>query len=73
MKLFFLLLFIVSNLRAEVLYETDFDDFTTGANQWSANASWTSNDTTSGAQSIDDDVVPALLKTASLGFARPAL
>ncbi len=73
MKLLLVPLLIASHLRAEVLYETDFDDFTTGANQWSANASWTSNDTTSGAQSIDDDVLPALLKTASLGFARPAL
>tara|TARA_B110000881_G_scaffold29182_1_gene21689 strand:- start:116 stop:1072 length:957 start_codon:yes stop_codon:yes gene_type:complete len=73
MKLLLVTLLIASNLWADLLYETEFDDFTTGANQWSANASWLSNDTTSGAQSIDADVLPALLKTASLGFARPAL
>jgi len=72
MKLLLVPLLLASHLRADVIYETDFDDFATGANQWSANASWTSNDTTSGAQSIDEDVLPALLKTASLGFVRPA-
>ena len=72
MKLLLVPLLLAPHLQADVIYETDFDDFATGANQWSANASWTSNDTTSGAQSIDEDVLPALLKTASLGFVRPA-
>lgn len=56
----------------EILYETDFDSFPVGPNEWTSAPEWASNDNSSGAQAIDDDVLPALLNTASLGFARPA-
>lgn len=55
----------------EILYETDFDSFPTGPNQWSSASEWLSNDEVSGAQSIDDGLISGLLKTASLGFATP--
>jgi hypothetical protein len=64
-------MFILGPLQAEILYETDFDDFPTGPNAWAGTQGWISNDTTSGAQSIDEEVVPALFKTASLGFSQP--
>jgi len=59
-------------LNAEVLYDTDFEAFSVGINQWSGTEGWISNDNTSGAQSIDGDLIPALQKTASLGFNQPA-
>ena len=59
-------------LHAEVLYETDFEAFSVGINQWSGTEGWISNDNTSGAQSIDGDLIPALQNTASLGFNQPA-
>lgn len=59
-------------LNAEVLYATDFEAFSVGINQWSGTEGWISNDNTSGAQSIDGDLIPALQKTASLGFNQPA-
>lgn len=65
------LLLISPLLQAEILYETDFDDFPVGANQWGRNDGWVSNDITSGAQTIDPDALPALLNTATLGFQRP--
>ncbi|MGJ8695843.1 MAG: hypothetical protein ACSHYF_05955 [Verrucomicrobiaceae bacterium] len=72
MKALFVLLFISPFLQADLLYETDFDDFPSGINQWAGFDGWISNDSTSGAQSIDSDLIPALLQTASLGFNRPA-
>ena len=58
--------------RAETLYSTDFDDFPTGNNAWAGFDGWVSNDTTSGAQAIDDGLFSgALGKTAALGFTRP--
>jgi hypothetical protein len=62
---------IASILRADLLYQTDFDNFPSGSNQWGGNDGWVTNDATSGAQSIDDSVIPALFKTASLGFKKP--
>lgn len=71
MKIPVILLLISPLLQAEVLYETDFDDFPVGANRWGGFDGWASNDNTSGAQTIDADILPALLNTASLGFKRP--
>lgn len=71
MKLLSILLLITKMISAEVLYETDFDDFPTGDNNWGGTDGWTSNDNSSGAQTIDDEVLPALLKNATLGFKRP--
>ncbi|HCQ80598.1 MAG TPA: hypothetical protein DIV46_11530 [Verrucomicrobiales bacterium] len=70
MRTFFFLFFLPS-IHGEVLYDTDFDSFPAGPNNWSEIESWISNDTTSGAQSIDGNVLPALLNTATLGFAQP--
>lgn len=70
-KLLLACFFPVHLLSGQILYETDFDDFPVGPNQWTRPAEWESNDNSSGAQSIDDDVLPALLNTATLGFARP--
>lgn len=71
MRTFFLFLFFLPSIHGEVLYDTDFDSFPAGPNNWSQIENWISNDTTSGAQSIDGNVLPALLNTATLGFAQP--
>lgn len=71
MKTFLALLFLIHIVKGEILYDTDFDNFPVGANNWSGNEGWISNDTTSGAQAIDENVLPSLLKTATLGFAQP--
>ena len=71
MRTFFLFLFFLPSIHGEVLYDTDFDSFPAGPNNWSEIESWISNDTTSGAQSIDGNVLPALLNTATLGFTQP--
>jgi hypothetical protein len=70
-KVFLTLLFLIPTLYGEVLYDTDFDTFPVGANNWAGNEGWISNDTSSGAQAIDGNVLPALLNTATLGFERP--
>lgn len=69
---YFTILLLVSHLHADILYETDFDDFPVGNNQWAGTDGWITNDSTSGAQSIDSELIQALLNTASLGFNRPA-
>lgn len=71
MKTLLALLFLIQTIQGEILYDTDFDNFPAGANNWSGNDGWISNDTTSGAQAIDENVLPSLLKTATLGFAQP--
>ena len=71
MKFFSAFILLSSLLHAEILYETDFDDFPIGANQWGGNDGWASNDNSSGVQSIDADALPALLNNATLGFQRP--
>ncbi|MEN8678923.1 MAG: hypothetical protein ABF391_02630 [Akkermansiaceae bacterium] len=72
MKHLFVFLFLLSDIEGEILYDTDFDNFPTGANNWAENEGWVSNDTTSGAQAIEANVLPALLNVATLGFERPA-
>ena len=71
MKTFFTLLFLIHTLQGEILYDTDFDTFPAGPNNWSGNDNWISNDTISGAQTIDGNVLPGLLNTATLGFSQP--
>lgn len=57
---------------SEIIYSTDFDDFPMGDNAWAGFDGWVSNDTSSGAQAIDDGLFSgALGKTAALGFNRP--
>lgn len=60
-------------LHAAILYSTEFEEFTAGINRWAGTGGWVSNDTVSGAQSIDQDLIPGggLGKTASLGFRLP--
>jgi len=67
------LLLSISFLPAATLYSTDFEEFTAGINRWAGTGGWFSNDTTSGAQTIDQDLIAGggLGKTASLGFRRP--
>ncbi|MDG1149447.1 MAG: hypothetical protein P8N70_03835 [Akkermansiaceae bacterium] len=71
MKTFFTLLFLIHTIQGEILYDTDFDTFPAGPNNWSGNDNWISNDTISGAQTIDGNVLPGLLNTATLGFSQP--
>lgn len=68
------ILLSVSSLPAATLYSTNFEEFTAGLNRWSGTGGWASNDTLTGAQAIDQDLIPGggLGKTASLGFRRPA-
>ena len=70
-KTFFTLLFLIHTIQGEILYDTDFDTFPAGPNNWSGNDNWISNDTISGAQTIDGSVLPGLLNTATLGFSQP--
>ena len=70
-KTFFTLLFLIHTIQGEILYDTDFDTFPAGPNNWSGNDNWISNDTISGAQTIDGNGLPGLLNTATLGFAQP--
>ena len=70
-KTFFTLLFLIHTIQGEILYDTDFDTFPAGPNNWSGNDNWISNDTISGAQTIDGNVLPGLLNTATLGFSQP--
>lgn len=72
MKIPLILLLLSPLVHADLLYETDFDDFPAGNNQWAGTDGWTSNDNSSGAQSIDAGLIPALLQTASIGFNRPS-
>jgi len=70
-KPYFPIFLLVSQLHADTLYETDFDNFPVGNNKWAGTDDWISNDTTSGAQAIDADLIPSLFQTASLGFNQP--
>jgi hypothetical protein len=60
-------------LHAAPLYTTEFEEFPVGINKWAGTGGWISNDNLSGAQSIDQDLIPGggLGRTASLGFRRP--
>ena len=71
MRIITSLLLLISVLKGEIIYETDFDDFTTGPNEWAGNNGWISNDVTTGAQAIEENLLPALLNVATLGFERP--
>ena len=67
-----LVAFLLGTAQAELLYFTDFDDFPAGDNQWHGFDNWQSNDRTSGAQAIVENLLGgALGKTAALGFNRP--
>jgi hypothetical protein len=70
-KTFCTLLFLIHTIQGEILYDTDFDTFPAGPNNWSGNDNWISNDSISGAQTIDSNVLPGLLNTATLGFSQP--
>lgn len=67
------LLLSASSLPAATLYSTDFEEFTAGLSRWAGTGGWLSNDTASGAQAIDQDLIAGggLGKTSSLGFRRP--
>lgn len=57
-----------------LLYETDFEQFSIGDNQWAGNEGWFSNSEASSTavQGIDDGIVLGLGKSAFLGFNEPA-
>lgn len=73
MKFYFVFIFLLPLARGEILYETDFDSFPVGDNQWAGNDGWLSGDTSTGAQAIESNLLPALLNVATLGFAKPTL
>lgn len=60
-------------IHSAPLYNTEFEEFPVGINKWAGTGGWISNDNLSGAQSIDQDLIPGggLGRTASLGFRRP--
>lgn len=68
-----LFLFVPLLGSAEDLYQTDFESFPAGENQWAGHDGWISNDTTSGAQGILDDFLEELSlgKVAYLGYEPP--
>jgi hypothetical protein len=73
-SLFLFAVFVtLTPLHSAELYFTDFEDFPVGDNAWAGTENWLSNDTSSGVQSIDQDLIPGagLGKTASLGFKQP--
>ena len=57
----------------ELLYRTDFENFTAGDNKWHATDGWIASDIESGVQGIDQDVIPGggLGKTAFIGYRQP--
>ncbi len=57
---------------ANELYFTDFDSFTAGNDQWVGTDGWLGISTGVGAHGIDDGIVPALGKTAFIGFNQPS-
>lgn len=58
----------------ELLYRTDFENFTAGDNKWDATEGWIASNIQSGVQGIDQDVIPGggLAKTAFIGFRQPS-
>lgn len=73
MKFLFLAPLMICLVRGDVLYFTDFEEFTVGDNQWSANSAWGTDNTLSGVDFIDDLAFnQALGKTAGLGLNRPS-
>ena len=71
--LVFITLCSATAIMGGTLYETDFEGFPVGDNQWAGTDGWQSNDTTSGAQGIVEDFVADLPlgRTAYLGFNSP--
>jgi hypothetical protein len=60
--------------RAGILYQTDFEEFTAGSNQWAGAFGWVGNNTDLGVHGIDQDVIVGggLGRTAFIGFNQPA-
>lgn len=58
---------------SDLLFFTDFEDFSLGENQWAAAPQWATNNASPGVDSIDANAYGgAFGKTASLGFQRPS-
>jgi hypothetical protein len=57
----------------DLLYRTDFENFTVGDNKWHGTDGWIASNTVSGVQGIDQDIIPGggLGKTAFIGFRQP--
>ena len=58
---------------AIVLYETDFEDFTPGADNLAGTDGWVATLTGQQLHGIDDEIIPGLGKSAFLGFAPPTI
>jgi len=56
---------------ALTLYFTEFEEFTAGPDQWAGAQGWQGSSVGLGVHGIDQDIIPALGKTAYLGFNRP--
>jgi len=59
---------------AELLYQTDFENFPVGDDQWVGTDEWIGNSKGLGVHGIDQDVIPGggLGKTAFIGYRQPA-
>jgi hypothetical protein len=70
----FLLPLFATGAAAGILYQTDFENFTAGANNWAGSHGWTGNSTTTGSHGIDQDIISGggLGKTAFLGYRQPS-
>lgn len=53
------------------LYETEFEEFATGADQWVGTNNWSGTSTGLGVHGIDEDLLPGFGKTAYLGVNQP--
>lgn len=57
---------------ATQLYATDFEGFTAGDDHWVGTEGWIGSSVGLGVHGIDSNALPALGKTAFIGYARPA-
>ena len=58
---------------AGILYQTNFEEFTAGSDQWAGALGWVGNNTGLGVHGIDQDVISGggLGRTAFIGFNQP--
>lgn len=69
-----ILVLAVACSLGDLLYRTDFENFTVGDNKWHGTDGWMASNTVSGVQGIDLDIITggALGKSAFIGFRQPS-
>ena len=69
----FLLSFVpvLGATSAGVLYSTDFENFTAGADKWAGTDGWVANSVGTGSHGIDQDLLTGLGRTGFLGYVQP--